>query len=233
MEVAVNYATLENCLELMRTLMEYRHQPIHPQLQNVHKRHSMLHVDVLALIYHFAKTSGGDVLEIGAYLGGSTIAAAFGVRDSGTPKKIVSIELGGRCTIHPRLPSKNILKDLKKNLAKRTVADLITLLEGRSEYPAVVSAVHQHLRPGGTTLLIIDADGKVQRDIELYQDLLAEGCWMVIDDYFMPGPGSKAVFTQPQVDAYVSAGRLETLGFYGWGTWIGRWHATPLMTVTK
>lgn len=210
----------------MRTLMEYRHLPIHPQLQDIHKRHSMLHTDVLALIYHFARTSGGDVLEIGAYLGGSTIAAALGVRESGMPKTIVSIELGGRCVVHPRIPSKNILKDLRKNLAKRDVADLITLIEGRSEDATVVSAVRRHLRPGGTSLLIIDADGKVKRDIDLYYDLLAEGCWVVIDDYYMPGPGSKAVFTQPQVDAYVSAGQLETFGFYGWGTWIGRWHAT-------
>jgi len=26
-----------------------------------------------------------------------------------------------------------------------------------------------------------------------------------------------------QVDELVSAGRLEPLGFYGFGTWIGRW----------
>jgi len=37
---------------------------------------------VLLLIYHFAKVAQGNVLEIGPYIGGSTIAAAFGVRDS-------------------------------------------------------------------------------------------------------------------------------------------------------
>jgi hypothetical protein len=26
-----------------------------------------------------------------------------------------------------------------------------------------------------------------------------------------------------QVDELVNAGRLEPLGFYGFGTWIGRW----------
>jgi len=45
----------------------------------------MLHLDVLILIYHFAKLRG-HILEIGAFVGGATIAAAFGVRDSGQNK---------------------------------------------------------------------------------------------------------------------------------------------------
>ena len=47
----------------------------------------MSHVDVLLLIYHFAKIGTGNILEIGPYIGGSTIAAAIGARESGTPKK--------------------------------------------------------------------------------------------------------------------------------------------------
>jgi predicted O-methyltransferase YrrM len=214
---------LKECFALMQTLIEYRHHPINSQLQEIRKRHSMLHLDVLTLIYHFAKTSRGDVLEIGPYLGGSTIVAALGVRESGNPRKIISIELGGKC-VHPRLPSKNILRDLRKNLTKRGVVDLITLIEGYSADGKTAAAVRERLRPGGTSLLIIDADGNVKRDVDLYQDLLTEGCWVVIDDYYMPGSESKAVRTRPEVDAFVSTGQLETLGFYGWGTWIGRWH---------
>ena len=47
----------------------------------------MLHLDVLLLIYHFAKFDSGNILEIGPYIGGFTIAAAFGARESGTPTK--------------------------------------------------------------------------------------------------------------------------------------------------
>jgi hypothetical protein len=46
----------------------------------------MLHLNVLILIYHFAKTCFGQILEIGAFVGGATIAAAFGVRDSDRQK---------------------------------------------------------------------------------------------------------------------------------------------------
>lgn len=218
----MNNPALENCFAVMQTLMEYRHDPISHQIQKMPHKYSMLHLDVLTLIYHFAKTCAGNILEIGPYLGGSTIAAALGVRASGQPKTITSVEHGGRCD-HPRLPTKNILKDLKKNLARCGVADLVTVIEGPSSKGETLAAVRQRLQPRSVGLMIIDADGNAQRDLELYGDLLAGGCWIVIDDYYMPGPESKEVRTRPQVNALVAAGELEPLGLYGWGTWIGRW----------
>src|SRR6267143_1236690 len=89
-------AHLNEVLELLRTLMEYRSSDVGHRLEKVGRAASMLHMDVLLLIYHFARFGPGNILEIGPYIGGSTIAAAFGVRDSGTRKKIVSIEAGGR-----------------------------------------------------------------------------------------------------------------------------------------
>jgi predicted O-methyltransferase YrrM len=212
----------DNSFALMHTLMEYRSQPISSQLNVLQRRVSMLHVDVLTLIYHFAKTGSGAVLEVGAYLGGSTVAAALGLRDSPARRSIVTIEAGGRLD-HPSLPSKNILKDLKKNIAKARTAELITLLEGWSMDEKIVAAAHQRLQPAAVTLLVLDADGAVQRDLDLYGDLLAPGCSLVIDDYFSPYAPIKAARTKPEVDALVAAGELETLGFYGWGTWVGRW----------
>src|SRR2546428_995307 len=89
---------------LMQTLVEYRGHPINNELQKMRRKHSMLHLDVLTAIYHFAKIGSGHILEIGPYLGGSAIAAAYGVRDSGQPKTIITIEPGGRCD-HPTLPT--------------------------------------------------------------------------------------------------------------------------------
>lgn len=219
--IFMSNSNLEDCFALMQMLMEYRTRPIYRKLQTVGKEHSMLHVDVLTLIYHFSKICIGDILEIGPYLGGSTIAAAFGVRDSGQRKTIVTIEPGGRCD-HPRLPTRNILKDLRKNLARSGVADLITLIEGYSWKDETVVAVRRRLQPARVGLLIIDADGHVKRDLDRYRDLLAEGCWVVIDDYYMPGIESKDVLTKPQVNDLVAAGQLQPLGLYGWGTWVGR-----------
>jgi predicted O-methyltransferase YrrM len=206
----------------METVLEYRREPISRELEKIRHKHSMLHIDVLVLIYYFAKTTAGSILEIGAYLGGGTIAAAWGVRDSERQRAIVSIEPGGACE-HPRLPTKNILKDLKKNLAKWGVSDRVTVMEGFARDKTVIARVKEQLAPGSVDLLIIDADGDVKSNVEVYGPLLSENCWVVIDDYYCPAPGSKDVFVRPQIHALVETGQLETLGFYGWATWVGRW----------
>jgi len=126
---AKNSTDLNNCLALMHRLMEYRPQGIYRRLNTIGANYSMLHIDVLALLYHFAKVCSGQVLEIGAYVGGATIAVAFGVQDSINPKTIISIEQGGKLD-HPTLSSDDILKDLRKNLAKHGVLQMVTLIGG-------------------------------------------------------------------------------------------------------
>ena len=224
-----NEAQLHDCLNLMQTLMQYRQQPIHGQLNKIGNRYSMLHLDVLLLIYHFAKTCAGHILEIGAFLGGATMAAAMGVCDSEKQKAIMTIEPGGSLK-HRRVGTKNILRDLGRNLAKKRMSEMATLIKGHSFEPATISAVEQTLGSEEVGLLVIDADGAVQRDINCYGGLLADGCWLVIDDYAGPAENIKVTPTQRDVDALVARGCFETLGFYGWGTWIGRWRqkAIPL-----
>jgi phosphinothricin acetyltransferase len=213
-----------DCLNLMRTLMQYRQEPIHSTLQKIRNKYSMLHLDVLLLIYHFAKICSGAILEIGAFVGGATIAAAFGVRDSGQQKKLIAIEPGGRVK-HKRLGTRNILRDLERNLARHGVSEMITLIKGRSYAPETVSAVHQALASDEIGLLVLDADAGKRRDIECYRDKLAEGCWMVIDDYSGADSNVKSAPSRADVDALVAAAALEPLGFYGWSTWVGRWRA--------
>jgi predicted O-methyltransferase YrrM len=207
-------------LDLMAKLMDYRRQNVRQHMEKVWRKASMLHVDVLLLIYHFAKVCVGNILEIGPYVGGSTIAAALAVRDSNPQKKIVTIEAGGQLK-HPRLPSKNIIKDLKKNLARFGVLEDVTLIEGRSSHEATKFAVRQIFGSSEVGLFVFDADGNPRRDLNHYGDLLVNHCWVVIDDYF--GPGMKAAPIRSQVDEMVSAGTLVPFGYYGWSTWIGQW----------
>jgi predicted O-methyltransferase YrrM len=214
-----NGSHLNQVLELLRTLMEYRSAEVRHRLEKVGREASMLHMDVLLLIYHFARFVAGDVLEIGPYIGGSTIAAAFGARESGRQKKIITIEAGGSLK-HFRLSSRNIIKDLKKNLARFGVAEDVTLINGRSSDKAIISEVRQCLSSRTVSLFIFDADNNVHRDLDCYGDLLDDGCWVVIDDYFGP---AKAAPLRAQVDAIVSEGRLVPFGYYGWGTWVGQW----------
>lgn len=200
--------------------MEYRSDEVRHRLEKVGRAASMLHMDVLLLIYHFAKFSPGNILEIGPYIGGSTIAAAFGARESGTRKKIVSIEAGGSLK-HFRLSSRNIIKDLKKNLARFGVANDVILINRRSFEAETISEVRQIIGSGEVGLFIFDADNNVRHALDCYGDLLADACWLVVDDYFGP---AKAAPIRAQVDALVSDGRLLPFGYYGWGTWVGQWH---------
>ena len=214
-----NPSHLNQVLELLRTLMEYRSAEVRQRLEKVGREASMLHMDVLLLIYHFARFGAGNVLEIGPYIGGSTIAAAFGAREVGTQKKVITIEAGGSLK-HFRLSSRNIIKDLKKNLARFGVAEDVILINGRSSDEAIISEVHQCLSSREISLFIFDAGNNVRRDLDCYGDLLNDGCWVVIDDYFGP---AKAAPLRAQVDALVSEGRLVPFGYYGWGTWVGQW----------
>jgi hypothetical protein len=100
---------------------------------------------------------------------------------------------------------------------------MITLIKGRSFDPETMSAVHQALGLDEIGLLILDADAGKRRDIECYRDKLAEGCWMIIDDYAGADSNPKSAPSRADVDALVAAGALEPLGFYGWSTWVGRW----------
>jgi L-amino acid N-acyltransferase YncA/predicted O-methyltransferase YrrM len=213
---------LNDCITLMRTLMQYRQEPLHSALLKIRDKHSMLHLDVLMLIYHFAKICSGQILEIGAFVGGATIAAAFGVRDSGRQKRLIAIEPGGRVK-HKRLGTRNILRDLERNLSRHRVSNMVTLIKGHSFDPATISKVHQVVGHDEIGLLILDADAAKRRDIESYRDKFADGCWMVIDDYCGADSNPKTAQSRADVDALVAAGNLEPLGFYGWSTWVGRW----------
>jgi cephalosporin hydroxylase len=204
----------------MRKLVEYRHRKaLHHQLMKAADC-SMLGIDAIVMIYHCAKISTGDILEIGAYTGGATIAMAMGVRDSGAEKKIISIERGCRVD-HPRIGTKDSFKDLRKNLKRFGFLEEVTLINGRSFDPDTIAMVRQLSSPRGIGLFVFDADANVRRDIDCYGDRFADRCWIVIDDYL--GGADKSGKLHMQVDELVGAGRLEPLGFYGFGTWIGRW----------
>ncbi len=210
------------CLDLMHRLMTYRHEPIHSELMKVRDRYSMLHLDVLILIYHFAKICSGAILEIGAFVGGATIAAAFGIRGSGQNKRLIAIEPGGSVK-HKRLGTRNILRDLERNLTRERVTNLVTLIKGHSFKPETVATVHRVLGSDQVGLLILDADAAKRRDIDCYRDKFVDGAWMVIDDCYGIDANEKITSSRADVDALVAAGLLEPLGFYGWSTWVGRW----------
>jgi predicted O-methyltransferase YrrM len=215
------------CFDLMQAVAAYRHEPIHCRLEKFGKRESMVHLDVLVLTYHLARICRGSILEIGAFRGGTTVAAAWGVRDARQAKKLITIEPGGSLRKH-HLGTHNILRSLRHNLARQGVAEQVTILEGHSFEPEVVAAVHRALDADQVGLLIVDADADCKRDLNSFGAKLMDGCWLIIDDYGGPADNFKVAPTKTQVDELVNSGRLLPLGYYGFGTWVGRWQGITL-----
>lgn len=210
-----------SCFDLSETLVQARGRPGAALLRTIGEKHSMLHVDVLLLLHWLARVCEGQILEIGPYVGGSTMALALGARAAGRqPKRVASIEPGGELLDHDKVPSADILRDLRQNLVRRGVADLVHIIEGYSGSEEVAASLKARFPPGEIGLLFIDADGDAARDLAMCGNLLAPGCFIVIDDYL--GTSGKTQPTRLQVDALSARGMLRPLGVYGWGTWIGR-----------
>jgi predicted O-methyltransferase YrrM len=217
----------QTCFDLMQAVAAYRHEPIYFRLEKFGKRESMVHLDVLVMTYHLARICRGSILEIGAFRGGTTVAAAWGVRDAREAKKLITIEPGGSLRKH-HLATRNILRSLRRNLARQGVAERVTILEGHSFEPEVVAAVDRALDTDQVGLLILDADADCKRDIYRYGPKLMDGCWLIIDDYGGPADNSKVSPTKTQVDELVNDDQLLPLGYYGFGTWVGQWQGvTP------
>jgi predicted O-methyltransferase YrrM len=192
-------------------------------LRLTHVRQSMLHPKVLTMLEHAAATARGAVVEIGAYVGGATMAMARGIRDSGRPTPMFTIEPGGAHPTHPDLPSDDIFTDLVSNLRTCGLDAFVTLRRGVSSAPEIVAEVRSCLaeRQMPIGLLCIDADGQVQRDLDLYLPMCGDGCLLVVDDYSGPPENTKTDPTRAAVDALVSSGRARAVDVYGWGTWFG------------
>jgi predicted O-methyltransferase YrrM len=175
----------------------------------------------------FAHATKAGILEIGSYIGGSTIAIAMGVKDRNcdtTP--FLSVEPGGKYLEHPEYPSADIARDLRINLGMADVSQYVTILEGYSSDPLIRDKVHDTLNNSGISLLFIDADGEIGRDLDSYRSLIKSDCLVVFDDYHAQAetlPEHKDVRVRSVVDEEVRNGRLEPFGVFGWGTWFGRY----------
>jgi predicted O-methyltransferase YrrM len=211
---------------LSKFAQSYSADPWWPELQKV-KAFSMLHYETLFLLKHFARAADGAVIEVGPYLGGSTIALARGVEESGNGPSI-SIEVGGANLGHS-LATADIIADLRANLRVYRVSHIAHILEGYSTDAAIDQQVNHLLNGRAIGLLFLDADGNVARDFNLYRDRLCDNAIIALDDYMTYGAEpahEKTTTVKLWVDQAVEAGIVEDLGIYRWATWFGRYRAT-------
>jgi predicted O-methyltransferase YrrM len=195
---------------------------LHPEFAHIvaAKRMSMLHEEVLLLLRYLAIASRGAVLEIGAYVGGATVVLASTAKRY-RKRPIISIEAGGQYPTHPDIPSNDIFADLRRNIDKAGLSDSVHIFHGFSDEEKIQGAVEGMVRHVGIDMLVVDADGKVGRDVDLYSSVLNDQCVLVFDDYTSPLAPEKVVLVRAWVDDAVAEGKVTSLGVFGWGTWIG------------
>jgi len=197
----------------------YRAQPCYESLSRLQGKTSILHSDVLALLFHFGAYAG-SVLELGPYIGGSTIALCWGKESTECKKRVITVELGTGYS-HHTLSTDNIVRDLRTNLERFELDGCVNLIVGNSRDPDVIREV-ERLADDSFGLMVVDSDGLVESDFASYKHLLKRGAYLIVDDYFSPGAPEKVGPTRSGLLALMSNGLVECLGVYGWGTWVGR-----------
>jgi predicted O-methyltransferase YrrM len=205
---------------LVRLARSYRRDPWLPELQSLLKI-SMLHSETLYLLRSLAARTKDAIIEVGPYIGGSTIALGRGLQMGGGGP-LISVEMGGSYPNHA-VPTNDIITDLKSNVDAYGLSSVVHIIEGFTTDADVDAAVNRIL--GGRTigLLFLDADGHVERDFDFYRDRLSRGSILVYDDYITEQAPEKQTTIKTWVDQAVASGLVENLGLYRWGTWVGRY----------
>jgi len=176
---------------------------------------SMLHADVLAILSILSKNVNQRILEIGPYIGGSTIALCT----NDNIKKIITIEKGG-IQNHKDFSTTNIIKTLKINLIRHQVLHKVKIIEGASYDDGMIKKIEDELNGEKIELLFIDADGDAIRDINDFKHLLSDDAFLVVDDYLTSCLIKKET-TKNGIDCLEKENIIKCIGVYGHGTWVG------------
>lgn len=177
---------------------------------------SMLGESALALLYGLSSQTEGPILELGPYIGGSTIALA-----ANASAQVVTVEIGGPNEGH-EITTSDIISDLKANIEKAGAADRVKVIDGHFRAHSTFERARAALNHKKVGLVFIDIHPGTELALRLYADVIADGAYIVIDDYESEIAFEKSSALQRFVDAAVAAGVMIPIGVFGWGTWFGR-----------
>lgn len=182
---------------------------------------SMLGMETLMMCRAYALSARQGVLEIGPYIGGSTVAMGMGLKQ-GSAARIVSVDTGGTSD-NATLPSQDIHADWRRNVERFGVGDVSQLVGGWSERRATRRAVEQIAQGRKFDVLFVDGNGMFARDLRVYRRLLTDDCLLIVDDYHnVQGLNTKQDNVQRQLHWLMLTGRVEQYALTPWSTWFGR-----------
>lgn len=197
--------------------------PVYSELAEI-KHFSMLGTETLIMARAFAMETKGAIVEIGPYIGGSTVAMGHGVKAS-SKKQIISIDPGGAYLDQPHLPSADIHADWNKNVTANDMNDITTLIKGSSYQDVIANETIARLNGEKIGILFIDADGRLFQNFIKLIPHLADDCLLIFDDYTNLYDGvdyGKNCMVKPVVDLAAQIGAFDEYCILMWGTWFGR-----------
>ena len=177
------------------------------------------------LYLHARRARPGDLLEIGAGHGASSICLGLGLKDAGKPGRLFTVEKGEGGSRSRYGSKEDNTRILLRNVAACGLADRVTLIDQRLG-SAQASLGEVSWPSGGFSLLFIDADGELGRDFGLFYERLVPEAFIVIDDYLLVPPtvlaaratgGHRAKFVKTRlwVDHFIESGLLVPLEMSG------------------
>jgi predicted O-methyltransferase YrrM len=191
----------------------------------------MLPVAVYARIHETAREwASGSLVEVGTAHGAATIALALGAQTGGRPFHIFTVDpFGGKYSSRAAYGSvEQNIAIVQRHFEHFGVSDDITIVAG-----SVETLLESHDIDGVTTLMI-DADGRIDRDLALLYRRLTDDCRIIVDDidgqtYLSNLNGHRMLdqkhrigqlLTQAFLDAglLVAEDQLSSTGFYAKGS---------------
>lgn len=141
----------------------------------------LLNFNVYPKIYKYAyRCQPGNMLELGSAHGAASICLIKGMLDSGKKDKLITVERGeGKNSSMTKFGSKEInINILKNNLKYFNCDKNVLVIAGKIREKAKETEKYSPF-----SLLLIDADGVIDRDFLLFYNLLKPGATIIIDDY--------------------------------------------------
>lgn len=147
------------------------------------RANGMLSQQVYEQIYQTAyEAKQGNIVEVGTAHGAATIALALGLKDSGKQSKVYTFEkiTGGSREQYGGIDENT--KIIQENFKESHVESSVELFIGdvETEYEKLRKKVEFISQP--ISLLMLDADGSIDRDFSYFYNQLLPGSTIIIDD---------------------------------------------------